>query len=200
MNRIIATPASKFRPLHPNSNPNNADSSGVAIPVEEHPLQILWNHQVLDPDSDIVAHWNHVFLVICIFALFIDPLYFYLPNVDGPACLSSNNELAVIVTCFRTLTDLFYLLHMIIKFRTAYVNPSSRVFGRGELVMDPRQIAIRYLKSDFVVDLAATIPVPQIVIWLVIPATRNSRADHANSTLALFVLTHMFLESSSSFL
>ncbi|XP_021818516.1 cyclic nucleotide-gated ion channel 18 isoform X2 [Prunus avium] len=189
MNRIIATPASKFRPLHPNSNPNNADSSGVAIPVEEHPLQILWNHQVLDPDSDIVAHWNHVFLVICIFALFIDPLYFYLPNVDGPACLSSNNELAVIVTCFRTFTDLFYLLHMIIKFRTAYVNPSSRVFGRGELVMDPRQIAIRYLKSDFVVDLAATIPVPQIVIWLVIPATRNSRADHANSTLALFVLT-----------
>lgn len=28
----------------------------------------------------------------------------------------------------------------------------------------------------------------QIIIWLVIPATRNSRADHANSTLALFVL------------
>ena len=28
----------------------------------------------------------------------------------------------------------------------------------------------------------------QIVVWLVIPATRNSRADHANNTLALFVL------------
>jgi hypothetical protein len=28
----------------------------------------------------------------------------------------------------------------------------------------------------------------QIIIWLVIPATRNSRADHANNTLALFVL------------
>ncbi|KAB2610259.1 cyclic nucleotide-gated ion channel 18-like [Pyrus ussuriensis x Pyrus communis] len=77
---------------------------------------------------------------------------------------------------------------MIIKFRTAYVNPSTRVFGRGDLVMDPHLIAIRYLKSDFIVDLAATLPVPQLVIWLVIPATRNSRADHANNTLALFVL------------
>lgn len=28
----------------------------------------------------------------------------------------------------------------------------------------------------------------QIVIWLVIPAAKNSRADHANNTLSLFVL------------
>lgn len=28
----------------------------------------------------------------------------------------------------------------------------------------------------------------QIVIWLVIPANKKSRTDHANSTLALFVL------------
>jgi cyclic nucleotide gated channel len=48
------------------------------------------------------------------------------------------------------------------KFRTAFVAPSSRVFGRGELVMDPRAIAIRYLKSNFVVDLAAALPLPQV--------------------------------------
>lgn len=30
--------------------------------------------------------------------------------------------------------------------------------------------------------------IPQIVIWLVIPASRNARTDHANNTLALFVL------------
>ncbi|KHN18240.1 Putative cyclic nucleotide-gated ion channel 18 [Glycine soja] len=74
------------------------------------------------------------------------------------------------------------------KLRTAFVAPNSRIFGRGELVMDAREIAMRYLKSDFVIDLAATIPLPQIVIWLVIPASRNARTDHANNTLALFVL------------
>ena len=28
----------------------------------------------------------------------------------------------------------------------------------------------------------------QIVIWIVIPSTRNGRADHANNTLSLIVL------------
>lgn len=50
---------------------------------------------------------------------------------------------------------------MVMKFRTAFVAPNSRIVGRGDLVMDPRQIAMRYLKSDFVIDLAATIPLPQ---------------------------------------
>lgn len=51
---------------------------------------------------------------------------------------------------------------MLMKFRTAFVAPNSRIFGRGELVMDAREIARRYLKSDFVIDLAATLPLPQV--------------------------------------
>ncbi|KAJ9702875.1 hypothetical protein PVL29_004563 [Vitis rotundifolia] len=77
---------------------------------------------------------------------------------------------------------------MAVKFRTAYVSPSSRVFGRGELVMDPKEIARRYLKSDFFIDLVATLPLPQIVIWFIIPATRSSHADHTNNALVLIVL------------
>ncbi|GMY13398.1 cyclic nucleotide-gated ion channel 18-like [Fagus crenata] len=176
MNRIISNSSSKFR--HFRGHP--------ATTTETSNHNILWRyHQILTPDSDIVTHWNHIFLITSLIALFIDPLHFYLPSVSGPACLSTDSNLGIVVTLFRTVTDLFYLLHMIMKFRTAFVSPSSRVFGRGELVMDAREIAVRYLKSDFIVDLAATLP---IIIWLVIPATRNSRADHANNTLALFVL------------
>lgn len=54
--------------------------------------------------------------------------------------------------------------------------------------MDPRAIAIRYLKSDLVVDLAAALPLPQIVIWFVIPSLESSTAIHANHTVALMVL------------
>ncbi|KAL6136332.1 hypothetical protein ACLB2K_061628 [Fragaria x ananassa] len=183
MSRQITTPVN-FRPLQNTSG----DGATAAAVVEEHQLHILWRHQILDPDSNIVSVWHHIFLVVCIVALFIDPLYFYLPFVEGDACLSTDNRLSVVVTFIRSFTDLFYLFHMLIKFRTAFIAPSSRVFGRGDLVMDPRQIAFRYLKSDFIVDLAATLPIPQIIIWLVIPATKNSSADHANSTLALFVL------------
>lgn len=76
--------------------------------------------------------------------------------------MATDLNLGIVVTCFRTFADVFYLLNMAIKFRTAYVSPSSRVFGRGELVMDPRLIARRYLRSEFFLDLVATLPLPQV--------------------------------------
>ncbi|XVE63421.1 hypothetical protein DITRI_Ditri07aG0019400 [Diplodiscus trichospermus] len=152
-----------------------------------------WYKRILDPGSEIVLQWNWVFIVSCLVALFIDPLYFYLPAVGGDAtssCVKTDTSLRIVVTCFRTIADIFYLLHIIIKFRTGYVAPNSttRVFGRGEVVMDPKKIAQRYLRSDFFIDLIATLPLPQIVIWFIIPATRSSRTDHKNNALALIVL------------
>ncbi|XP_027332532.1 cyclic nucleotide-gated ion channel 18-like [Abrus precatorius] len=183
MYRILSTPASKFRQFR-----RLRSRAKSAATDEEHAFQILWRYQILDPNSDIVAYWNRVFLVTSLLALFVDPLYFYLPTVGGPACLQADPKLSILVTILRSFADLFYVLHMLMKFRTAFVAPNSRIFGRGELVTDAREIAIRYLKSDFVIDLAATIPLPQIVIWLVIPASSKARTDHANNTLALFVL------------
>ncbi|XP_052190610.1 cyclic nucleotide-gated ion channel 18 [Diospyros lotus] len=176
MDRLLSRPANHLRHIRRPSFPDQL-------------LHLIWRrHQILDPNGDVVTLWNHVFLLTCILALFIDPLYFYLPYVGGPACMSIDVGLGVAITFFRTLADLCFLFHMIMKFRTAFVAPSSRVFGRGELVMDPHQIAMRYLKSNFIIDLAATLPLPQIVNWIIIPATRNNRADYANNTVALIVL------------
>lgn len=124
-----------------------------------------WYTRLLDPGSDIVLRWNRVFMVACLVALFVDPLYFYLPAVGGDkntSCVKTDLNLRIVVTFFRTIADLFYLLHMVIKFRTAYVAPSTRIFGRGELVMDPKKIARRYLRSDFFIDFIATLPLPQV--------------------------------------
>ncbi|GMP47875.1 hypothetical protein CsSME_00015435 [Camellia sinensis var. sinensis] len=156
------------------------------FPEEDKP----WRKQILDPGSEIVLQWNRVFMVSCLLALFVDPLYFYLPSIGGTKetrCVKTELNLRIVVTCLRTIADFFYLLHMIIKFRTAYVAPSSRVFGRGELVMDPKKIARRYIRSDFFIDLIATLPLPQIVIWFIIPET-SPQADHDNNALALIVL------------
>lgn len=124
-----------------------------------------WSRRILDPGSEIVLQWNRIFIISCLLALFVDPLYFYLPSVGGSKdswCVKTDLNLRIIVTCLRTVADLFYILHVVIKFRTAYVAPSSRVFGRGELVMDPKKIARRYMRSDFLIDLIATLPLPQV--------------------------------------
>lgn len=126
--------------------------------------------RILDPGTDVILKWNRVFLFFCLVALFVDPLFFYLPSVQkrfdenlSSSCMVTDLNLGIIVTCFRSVADIFYIIHIFMKFRTAYVSPSSRVFGRGELVMDPHEIAKRYLKSDFFVDLIAALPLPQVL-------------------------------------
>lgn len=137
------------------------------FPEEHEP----WRMRILDPGSEIMLQWNRVFIVACLVALFVDPLYFYLPSIGGNKehwCVKTDSNLRIVATCFRTVADLFYLLHVVIKFRTAYVAPSSRVFGRGELVMDPKKIARRYLRSDFFIDLIATLPLPQVLRLMIL--------------------------------
>ncbi|CAL4967374.1 unnamed protein product [Urochloa decumbens] len=152
-----------------------------------------WYKKIFDPSSDFILTWNRVFLVSCFAALFIDPLYFYVPKVtygSSVSCVGTDIHLAVIVTFLRSVADLLYILHIIIKFRTAYINPSAtlRVFGRGDLVTNPKEIAWKYLRSDFAVDVVAALPLPQIIIWFVIPAIKYSSSEHNNNILVLIVL------------
>ncbi|KAG9139952.1 hypothetical protein Leryth_010480 [Lithospermum erythrorhizon] len=72
---------------------------------------------ILDPGSEHVLQWNRIFLFFCLVALFVDPLFFYLPSVVNDA-----------------------------------------------------------------------LPLPQVVIWFLIPAIRSSHADHTNNALVLIVL------------
>ena len=157
------TSTSRLLPFRRSSKPSPSSSSTPSPPsfpslLNRKPWQ---PRKILDPGSDVVLKWNRVFLVSCLVALFLDPLYFYLQSMGGPACVALDLNLGIVVTFFRTVADLFYLAHMILKFRTAFVAPSSRVFGKGELVRDSSQIAMRYLRSDFAIDLVAMLPIPQ---------------------------------------
>ena len=146
----------------------------------------LWYNKIIDPSSDFILTWTYVFRVSCFIALFMDPLYFYVPKIfyAPTTCAGKDRHLTVIVTVFRSIADLFYVLQMIIKFRTAYVNPSSKlgVFGRGDLVTDPKEIAKQYLRSDFIVDLVASLPFPQ-VIWFLF------RTENCNAFMICCVYT-----------
>ncbi|XP_020587926.1 cyclic nucleotide-gated ion channel 17-like [Phalaenopsis equestris] len=170
---------------------------GEALPTKVIPVVTLDNHEpwkkrIFDPGSDVMIKWNHVFLTTGLIALFIDPLFLYLSSIengDKISCVRKiDRGLKVAVTICRSIADTFYLLHIFFKFRTAFIAPNSRVFGRGELVMDPKQIAERYLKTDFLIDFLAALPLPQIVVWLVIPGARHLNPQENNNTLALIVL------------
>lgn len=133
--------------------------------------------EVLDPQGPFLQKWNKIFVLSCVIAVSIDPLFFYIPVIDdNKKCLDMDKKLEIISSILRSFTDVFYVLHIIFQFHTGFIAPSSRVFGRGVLVEDAKAIAKRYLSSYFWIDILAVLPLPQVAILIIIPKMRGSRS------------------------
>ncbi|KAL0290796.1 UNVERIFIED_CONTAM: Cyclic nucleotide-gated ion channel 1 [Sesamum calycinum] len=127
-------------------------------------------NQVLDPQGPFLQRWNKIFVISCFIAVSLDPLFFYTPFVDAKNfCLSLDENLEITACVLRSFIDIFYVFHIVLQFHTGFIAPSSRVFGRGELIEDRRAIAKRYLSFYFIVDILSILPLPQVVILIVIP-------------------------------
>ncbi|GAY45703.1 hypothetical protein CUMW_091360 [Citrus unshiu] len=130
--------------------------------------------RILDPQGPFLQWWNKIFVLSCVIALSIDPLFFYMPVIDGKRkCLGLDKTLEITACVLRSFIDTFYILRIIFQFRTGFIARSSRVFGRGELVDDPKAIAKRYLMSYFIVDILAILPLPQLVVLIIVPAVKG---------------------------
>ncbi|KAL0375078.1 UNVERIFIED_CONTAM: protein CNGC15a [Sesamum radiatum] len=149
--------------------------------------------KILDPRGPFVSRWNKCFLIACLVSLFVDPLFFYLPTVKEDGCMQASVPLEIALTIVRSVVDAFYMIQIFVRFRTAYVAPSSRVFGEGELVIDSSKIASRYLSKDFWLDLVSALPLPQLLIWAIIPSMRGSNVISAKHGLRLTIIFQFLL-------
>ncbi|KAJ6819383.1 putative cyclic nucleotide-gated ion channel 15 [Iris pallida] len=156
--------------------------------------------RIFDPRGPLVHRWNRVLLAACLVSLFVDPLFFYLhgtaPRGDVH-CIRISAPLEAALTAVRSVADAFYATQIFFRFRTAFVAPSSRVFGRGELVIDPSKIAARYLSRGFWLDFVAALPLTQFLIWVVIPNLDGSITTNTKNVLRFTIifqyLPRMFL-------
>ncbi|VFQ87272.1 unnamed protein product [Cuscuta campestris] len=162
--------------------------SGVARAVFPEDLGVS-EKMIFDPQDESLILWNRLFVISCIFSVSADPLFLYLPVFNSEdSCLHLDTSLAYTVTTLRTIIDSFYLIRVILQFRTAYIAPSSRVFGRGELVIDPKQIASRYVRRYFVVDVLSVLPLPQIVVWRFLHGSQGSDVLGTKKALVIVVI------------
>ncbi|GAA0152418.1 ligand-gated ion channel [Lithospermum erythrorhizon] len=144
--------------------------------------------KILDPREPLIYRWNTIFLVACLVSLFTDPLFFYLPVVHKSTCIHLSIPLEVGLSIIRSIADVFYIIQIFVRFRTAYIAPSSRVFGRGELVIDSNKIAMRYLRKGFGVDFLAALPLPQVLIWFIIPNLGGSTVANTRNVLRFLII------------
>ncbi|KAJ6687556.1 CYCLIC NUCLEOTIDE-GATED ION CHANNEL-LIKE PROTEIN [Salix koriyanagi] len=152
--------------------------------------------KILDPQGPFLQRWNKIFVLSCVIAVSLDPLFFYVPVIDDrKKCLSLDSKMEITASVLRSFTDIFYILHIIFEFRTGFIAPSSRVFGRGVLVEDTWAIAKRYLLSYFLIDILAVLPLPQVVILIIIPKMGGSSYLNTKNLLK-FVVIFQYVPSS----
>ncbi|KAL3724907.1 hypothetical protein ACJRO7_029991 [Eucalyptus globulus] len=125
---------------------------------------------IMNPHAQVVQRWNKFFVISCLVAVFIDPLFFFLLSVQKDImCIILNKPMTTTIVVFRSVTDFIYLLHILLQFRLAYIAPKTRMFGAGHLVDHPKRIALNYLRGYFFIDLFVAFPLPQILILQVVP-------------------------------
>ncbi|KAI3796846.1 hypothetical protein L1987_39532 [Smallanthus sonchifolius] len=125
---------------------------------------------VMNPHTKVVQRWNQFIVISCLFAIFMDPVFFLLLSVNKEyKCIFIDWPMTQTIVIFRSMTDFIYLMHMLVQFRLAFISPESRVVGAGDLVDDPRKIAWNYISGFFLLDLFIVLPLPQIIVLLILP-------------------------------
>ncbi|KAI3796845.1 hypothetical protein L1987_39531 [Smallanthus sonchifolius] len=145
---------------------------------------------VKNPHAKGVQQWNQFVVISCLFAIFLDPIFFYVLSVDKDhKCIVFNWRMTKNLVIFRSITDFIYLMHMIVQFRLAFISPESRVVGAGDFVDDPREIAWNYISGFFFLDLFIVLPLPQIIVLLILPTSvAISGANYAKNLLRSAIL------------
>ncbi|KAH9626800.1 hypothetical protein KSS87_001959 [Heliosperma pusillum] len=154
---------------------------------------------VLDPRAAWVQEWNRIFLLVCVTGLFVDPLFFYALSIsDAYLCLFIDGWFAITVTVLRCMTDMLHVWNMWLQLKMAkhsYMVDEERNRDSIGSNKSPRLVALRYLKArkGFFFDLFVILPLPQIVLWVVIPYLLRRGFTNAVMTVFLFMFLFQYL-------
>ncbi|XP_064192107.1 potassium/sodium hyperpolarization-activated cyclic nucleotide-gated channel 2 [Anguilla rostrata] len=104
---------------------------------------------IIHPYSDFRFYWDLTMLLLMVGNLIIIPV--------GITFFKDEHTPPWIV--FNVVSDTFFLVDLVLNFRTGIVKEDNT-----EIILDPQQIKIKYLRSWFVVDFISSIPVDYIFL------------------------------------
>ncbi|XP_075764591.1 potassium/sodium hyperpolarization-activated cyclic nucleotide-gated channel 3 isoform X2 [Pelodiscus sinensis] len=126
---------------------------------------------IIHPYSDFRFYWDLIMLLLMVGNLIILPV--------GITFFKDENTPPWIV--FNVLSDTFFLADLVLNFRTGIV-----VEDNTEIILDPRTIKRKYLKSWFLVDFISSIPVDYI--FLVVDLETQVDSDVYKTARALRIV------------
>lgn len=113
-------------------------------------IKNLWDAFLFKPSSSFKIKWDLFIILLAIWNALTLPFEFAYPQL-----FEDNTTF----NYFDHLIDVLFGIDVIINFRSAYRDSKT-----DELIMDPKAIAINYLKGRFWIDFLATLPLEYIAL------------------------------------
>ncbi|XP_034203524.1 cyclic nucleotide-gated ion channel 1-like [Prunus dulcis] len=143
----------------------------------------IYDHYPLE--SFLHHTWKKIFVVSCLFAVLLDPLFLYVPMMkDDIKCLQSDRNLKIAALLLRSFTDLFYIYDIIVQVYTSgnFMGFIEEYHRRqhslaSECARDYPEIA-KTMTGSYVIliDILAILPLPQVAILIFFSKMRDLRS------------------------
>ncbi|KAM6968287.1 uncharacterized protein FYW47_006982 [Aplochiton taeniatus] len=129
---------------------------------------------IIHPYSDFRFYWDLLMLMLMMGNLIILPV--------GITFFKDENTPPWII--FNVVSDTLFLVDLVLNFRTGIIKEDST-----EILLDPRAIRQRYLKSWFLVDFVSSIPVDYIFLMVDLEAHLDSEVYRTARALRIVRFT-----------
>ncbi|XP_008225798.1 PREDICTED: uncharacterized protein LOC103325420 isoform X2 [Prunus mume] len=140
---------------------------------------------ILAPKGRTLQLWNNIFVISCVVAVSLDPLFLYIPIINEEnKCLGMDKKLRNAALVLRSLTDIIFVVRIVHQIRTKLEDSEEPAEGRESLGWKWRPL----LCVPLIIDLLAILPIPQLAIVVVFFRTRGSGYLQKINILNAFLL------------
>ncbi|PRQ45083.1 putative potassium channel, voltage-dependent, EAG/ELK/ERG [Rosa chinensis] len=152
-----------------------------------------------------VSFWNTMFVITCVIAVSLDPLFFYIPVInEEQKCLAVDKELRTIALTLRSLTDVTFVVNIIYHVCKA-INDAYKVHkekksdelasdwefskvSAAEIIPFAKLVAGKLAWHSTLTSILAVFPTPQLLLVFVFFKMRGHGYWEHRKTLNVFLL------------
>ncbi|KAI5332250.1 hypothetical protein L3X38_022379 [Prunus dulcis] len=142
--------------------------------------------RILDQTLRALIWRDEIFVVLCVVAVLVDPLFLYIPVTnENSKCLGVDKGLRTVVLVLRSLLDIIFITHIIRQIR----NHSELIVVSDEAPEGQRSSGwTRGSLLTIIVDFLAVLPIPQLAIVVVFFRTKDKGYFLRREILSVFLL------------
>ncbi|XP_048325807.2 cyclic nucleotide-gated ion channel 1 isoform X1 [Ziziphus jujuba] len=148
--------------------------------------------EILRSDGQYLPILKKVFLVSCVIAITLDPLFLYVPYInERKKCLEMDQTLKIVALVLRCCTDISYLIYIIFHTRNGFQRKAARALATAQksgFIGKAEAISWRIPWSLMLIDIPAILPLPQVIIVVFFTKMWGSRYSSKRKFLNFLVV------------